>query len=134
MTKMTLKTIDRFYKNNGQHAEQVARFTITGEICKADNKPFTAGGDCGNLQIKSAKATICKGTDIAAHLRADKAELYGYVVADFSEMFVMTKAEYFEFAKMFSTITRESSKNGGAEKMRFKSESKKVIEYLQARV
>lgn len=47
MYTVQLKSIARTYKNNGQHAEQVARFTLTGKIEQADNKPCTAGGNCG---------------------------------------------------------------------------------------
>lgn len=130
MTKIFLKKIDRQYKNNGQHAEQVARFTLTGKIEKADNKPFTLGGDCGDIQIKSARATVCKGTDIKAHIEMDSANKYGYVNADFSEMYIMSKAEWFEFSTKFGTITRESSKNGGSEKIRLKTENKEMKEWL----
>lgn len=132
MTTRTIIEIKRTYKNNGQHLEQCARYTFTGEIQKADNKPFTAGGDIGDLQVKSARATICKGTDIKAHLEMDKAERYGYITTDLV-MYVMTKVEYLEFASKFATLTRESSANGGAEKLRLKSESKEMIEWLKAR-
>lgn len=77
-------SIPRTYSNNGQHAEQIARYTLTGKIEKADNKPFTVGGDVDDIQIKSARATICKGTDLDAHIAKDGAKRYGYVVSDFS--------------------------------------------------
>lgn len=134
MTTITMATITREYKNNGQHAEQIARFTLTGEICKADNKPFTMGGDCGDIQIKSARATICKGLDIAEHLEKDGANRYGYVTKDFSMMYLMSKVEYLEFCEMFATVTRESTRNGGAIKLRLKDESKAMTEWLQTRI
>lgn len=130
MEKMTLKQIDRQYKNNGQHAEQVARFTLTGKIEKADNKPFTMCADCLDIQIKSARATVCKGTDIKAHIAIDKAERYGYVTADFKTMFIMNKTEWFDFCSLFGTITRESKQNGGQIKTRLKTENKTMIEWL----
>lgn len=133
MTKISMNSIPRVYANAGQHAEQVARFTLTGKIEKADNKPFTAGGDCGDLQIKSARATICKGTDLGKHLEQDGANRYGYVVADFSLMYVMEIAEYIEFVNRFGTVTRESKKNGGNEKIRLKHESQEMREWLEAR-
>ena len=131
MTTITLKTITRTYKNNGQHAEQVVRFTLTGEICKADNVPFTAGGDCGDIQVKSARATICHGSDIAAHVAMDAATTYVYVLADFSTAYIMTPAEYIAFASRFGTPTRESSKNGGGLKIRFGHETKAMLEWLK---
>jgi hypothetical protein len=45
----------------------------------------------------------------------------------------MSKAEYLEFCEKFATLTIESSKNGGAFKMRFKSEGKEMIEWLKAK-
>ena len=133
MTHISLANIARTYKNNGQHAEQVARYTLTGELAKADNKPFTAGGDCGDSQIKSARATVCHGRDIKAHIAMDGAKRYGYVTADFSTMYLMSADEYEQFVNLFGTLTRESAKNGGAEKMRLKSESREMMEWLQAR-
>lgn len=133
MTTITLKALTRQYKNNGQHAEQVARYTLTGEICKADNKPFTAGGDCGDIQIKSARATICHGTDIKAHIAIDGANRYGYVNASFTEMYLMSADEWLEFASLFGTVTRESKANGGAVKMRLKAEGREMTEWLRAR-
>lgn len=118
MKKILLEQIERVYKNNGQHAEQVARYTLTGEIVKADNKPFTAGGDVGDIQIKGNRATVCKGNDIDKHLAADAANRYGYVTKDFSTMVLMDKDEYRAFIKTFASEDRESPKNGGGLKMR----------------
>ena len=134
MTAITMAAIKRVYKNNGQHAEQVFRYTMSGCICKADNTPATVSGDYEDIQIKSARATICKGKDIASHLTTDKAERYAYITADFKTAYIMSKIEYLTFATLFATLTKESLKNGGAEKLRFKSESKAMLEWLQARV
>ena len=134
MMTITMATIERVYKNGGQHAEQTFRYTMSGVICKADNKPSTECGDYADIQIKSARATICKGKDIASHLATDKAERYAYVTADFKTAYIMSKVEYLAFATLFATLTRESEKNGGAEKMRLKSESKAMLEWLESRV
>lgn len=133
MDAIELKELPRQYKNNGQHAEQIGRYTLTGEVCKADNKPFTAGGDCGDIQIKSARATVCRGTDIKAHITMDGAKRYGYVNASFTVMYLMNADEWLEFASLFGTVTRESQKNGGAVKMRLKAEGKEMTEWLRAR-
>lgn len=130
MTAITLRQITRTYANNGQHAEQTARYTLTGRIERADNKPFTLGGDCGDIQIKSARATICHGTDIRAHIAMDGANRYGYVTADFATMYLMSADEYFEFATLFGTLTRESEKNGGATKIRLKAEGKAMTKWF----
>ena len=131
MKRIEMKKIERMYKNNGQHAEQIFRFTMTGEIVKADNKPFTAGGDCGIYQVKSARATVCKGTNIAEHITKDGAEMYAYVTADFEKAYIMNPTEWLEFATKFGTVTTESGKNGGAVKVRLKSESADMREYLE---
>lgn len=123
--------IERRYANNGQHAEQVARFTLTGEIVKADNKPFTAGADVLDIQIKGARATVCKGLDIRAHVAVDAAKCYGYVTADFSKMYVMTPEEWIAFVERFATATTESPKNGGGSKLRLSHEGKAMREWLE---
>ena len=124
-------SIERRYANNGQHAEQVVRFTLTGEIVKADNKPFTAGGDVLDIQVKSASATVCKGLDIRAHVAIDAAQCYGYVTADFSKMYVMSPDEWIEFVEKFAKPATESAKNGGGSKLRLPHESKAMREWLE---
>ena len=132
MYTVNLKPLNRTYKNNGQHAEQVVKYSLLGTVEKADNTPYYKSGDINDLQIKSAKATICKGLDLLEHLAKDKATSYGYVIKDFSKMFVMNRKEYIEFVTIFGTVTRESAKNGGAEKIRLKSESRAMIEWLES--
>lgn len=133
MEKITMSAIARTYKNNGQHAEQVFRFTLTGEILKADNLAHTLGGDCLDIQVKSARATVCKGTDLKAYLDLDGASRYAYVTADFSTAYIMNRSEYEEFVNTFGTVTKESAKNGGAEKIRLGHESSKMIQWFKER-
>ena len=133
MTKFYLaQDFARQYKNNGQHMEQWTRFTLTGETAKADNLTHDKGADCLGYQIKSARATVCKGTDIRAYLATDMATEYIYATAD-GIAYVMTRVEYIEFIEMFGTVTRESTANGGAEKIRLKSESVALLAYLAER-
>ena len=132
MTATQYLNIKSEYKNNGQRLEQIARFNLTGELAKADNRKATECGDCNGYQIKSARATICKGTDLATHIENDAAIGYIYITAELVA-YTMSKAEYLEFATQFATLTKESAKNGGAEKLRFKSESKALLEWLKAR-
>lgn len=134
MTTITLNNqIERQYKNNGQHAEQVVRFTLTGKIEKADNLPHTLGGDVLDIQIKSAKASVCKGYDIDKYLAVDGANRYAYVTKDFTTAYVMNRAEYREFVTEFGTRTHESKKNGGGEKIRLLDESQRMVEWFKAR-
>ena len=122
----------RQYKNNGQHMEQWTRFTLTGESAKADNLAHDKGADCLGYQIKSARATVCKGTDIRAYLATDMATAYIYATAD-GVAYVMTRIEYIAFVEKFGTVTKESPANGGAEKIRLKSESSALLAYLAER-
>ena len=134
MNKVLTNTdFPRRYSNIGQHAEQVARFTLTGKICKADNKPHDLSADCLNFQIKGARATVCRGTDLKAYLDRDAATAFIYVTADFETMYIMSRAEYEEFVNEFGTVTRESSRNGGTEKIRLGYESKRMREWLESR-
>jgi hypothetical protein len=134
MEKITLNTnIERTYKNNGQHAEQVIRFTLTGEICKADNLRHDLGGDVLDIQVKSAKASVCKGYDLDAYLAVDGANRYAYVTKDFGTAYIMSRNEYKDFVNEFGTKTRESAKNGGGEKIRLLDESRRMLEWFGAR-
>ena len=130
MTTITLATLDRQYKNNGQEAERIVRYTMTGEIAKADNLAHNLGTDCLHYQVKSARATVCRGKDLATYLAEDKATEFAYVLADFSKAVIMSREEYTEFVSLFGTVTRESAKNGGYEKIRLGHETEKMREWL----
>ena len=103
---------------------------MTGEIAKADNLAHNLGTDCLHYQVKSARTTICRGRDLLAYLAEDKATEFAYVCADFSKAYIMSKDEYVEFATKFGTVTCESSKNGGYEKIRLKAEGAEMREWL----
>ena len=120
------------YRNHGQNAEQSVRFTLTGEIAKADSLRYDLGADCLNYQIKSARATVCKGTDLKAYLDLDAATAYIYA-DNGGTAWVMDRAEYEEFCNEFGSIQADSRKNGGELKIRLKSESKAMQEWLRAK-
>ena len=120
------------YANNGQDVERSIRYALTGRTEKADNIPFTLATDCLQYQIKGARATVCKGTDIRAHIERDKATAYIYGSND-NIAYVMSPAEYIEFVERFGTVTRESNKNGGAVKTRLKAEGREMKEWLAGR-
>ena len=124
--------MERTYKNNGQHLEQKIRYFLTGEICKADNLEHSKGGDVLNYQVKSARATVCKGRDLKAYLDMDGATEYIYITKE-ENAYIMSREEYTEFVEEFGTLTRESEKNGGHEKIRLGHESKKMIEWLEGK-
>ena len=132
ITLLDMETIR--YKNNGQEAERRFRFTLTGEDCKADNIPANKGCDLGNISIKSARASVCRGTDIDEHLRKDCAERFAYVTKGFTRAYIMERAKYKEFVELFSTVGHESKKNGGGLKLRLKDEPRAMLEWLEAQM
>ena len=129
MKKMNLTPIERTYTNNGQHLEQTFRFNLTGNIEKADNIAHDKGTDFGNYSIKSARATVCKGTDINAYLDTDKATEFVYITKDLTA-YIMNRTEYTAFVETFGTVTCESAKNGGHLKTRLGHETTKMLEWL----
>ena len=131
MKKFNIPEMPTFYKNVGQEAERRVRYALTGEIAKADNLAHNLGTDCLHYQIKGARASVCRGRDIEAYLAEDKATEFIYVTADLKSGYIMSKSEYIEFIKTFGTLTRESTKNGGHEKIRLKHESNEVREWLE---
>lgn len=133
MEKITLaKNFSRQYKNNGQHLEQLFRFTLTGKVSKADNIAHDKGTDLFGYSIKSARATVCKGLDLVGYLATDKATEFVYITAT-ETAYIMNKSEYIEFCGLFGTITTESAKNGGREKIRLGHETKALLEWLEGR-
>ena len=120
------------YRNHGQNAEQSVRFELTGEIAKADNLAHDLGADCLNYQIKSARATVCKGTDLTAYLDRDASTAYIYATKE-GRAYVMNRAEYTAFCNTFATVTRESGKNGGSEKLRLGHETPRLLAWLAER-
>lgn len=120
------------YANHGQASQQLFAYTLTGERQKADNIPHDKGADVLHYQVKSARATVCKGTDIRAYLATDRATAYAYVAKN-GKAYIMTQTEYIAFVEVFGTVTRESTANGGAEKIRLKSESVALLTYLEMR-
>lgn len=131
MLKRPCPEIPRTYRNNGQHAQQRAESALLGTISKADNIPHTAGADFLHYQVKSARATICQGLDIAQYLAEDRAKAFIYV-ASTEWLYIMDKAEYIAFCLTFATVTKESAKNGGQVKMRLKHETKALLDYLES--
>ena len=129
MKTLTLTDIPRTYTNNGQHLEQVFRYNLTGEIAKADNLAHDKGTDLLHYSIKSARATVCKGTNLDAYLDTDKATEFVYITKALTA-YIMNRIEYTAFVRMFGTVTCESAKNGGHKKIRLGHETAKMLEWF----
>ena len=128
MTKFAFTYLNN-YRNHGQNAEQSVRFALTGEIHKADNIRFDISADVLNFQIKSARATICKGTDLEKYLDLDASTAYIYATKQ-GIAYVMSRIEYTAFVEKFGTVTIDSDKNGGAKKIRLGHETQKMLAWL----
>ena len=120
------------YRNHGQALEQEYRYYATGKIAKADNLRADKGCDLGTLSIKSARATVCRGTDIRAHLATDKATAFVYL-SKAKKAYTMSREEYIAFVETFAKVQYESKKNGGHAKLRLGHETRALIEWLEER-
>ena len=130
MNKIDFSTVAmvRTYKNNGQHLEQKFRFYLTGEIVKADNVAHDKGTDLFNYSIKSARATVCIGTDLTAYLDTDKATEFVYITAT-EIAYIMSRKEYETFVEVFGTLDHESGSK--KKKIRLGHESQKMLRWLE---
>ena len=132
MKTLQLNNIETDYHNRGQALEQIFRYNVTGEKVKADNVRAEDGTDCLHYSIKSARATVCRGTDLTAYLDTDKATEWVYITKDLTA-YIMNRTEWVAFIETFGTVTVESQKNGGHKKIRLGHETSKMIEWLASR-
>lgn len=114
--------------NNGQHWEQFFRYVKTGKIVKADNVPHDKGTDLFDYSIKSARATVCKGTDLKAYLDNDTAKEFVYITKT-KIAYIMSRKEYEIFVSVFQTLDRDSEKHEPI--IRLKHESQQMLRWLE---
>lgn len=143
MKVVKLKSIKRKYKNNGQHAEQLADYALTGQIRKADRIAFDKGSDIPELEasVKSARFTLAstlKGETFKEQLEdyftRTASKLAVYVSLELEIAFLMDMEEFRTFIETFCKLQRSSSENGGKPVIRMGTETKKVKEWLLERV
>ena len=145
MTTIEIKVMDRNYKNNGQHAEQILAYTLTGEVRKHDNLPFDQGSDIPefHMSVKSSGASLmgarlCTKSDkdgiIEEFVTRSASDCFAYVVADFSIAYIMNRNEFREFATEFGYLSRESQSNGGGVKVALLKQSKRMIRWFEGRL
>ena len=128
----TLKTMTRTYKNNGQHCEQRFAYTMTGEMVKADN--HKGGADVLNYQVKSFRATVCKGENLDNFFTEyAEAERIAFVDDEANLWYDLSKEEFRQFIGQFAELTRESAKNGGTAKYRLNRQYRQQREWLRDR-
>ena len=132
MNAYTLTPHERIYKNNGQQAEIDLAYTLTGETRKADNRK--GGADVGIYQVKSFRATVCKGESLENILSEyAEAERFAFVDRDEKTWYDLSKTEFLEFAQRFAQATTESKLNGGGKKFRLNQQFRQQREWLRSK-
>ena len=109
--------------NKGERVEWRIGYELTGEPSERNNRPGTEGGDVGEWQIKSPKASLAPTDNCGGYI-------FGF--ADSEYYFKMSKAEFEEFLTEFSYTDRDS--RTGKAKVRIKNDSSKMRKWLLARV
>lgn len=133
-------------KNAGD-AKEWAYCSYRGiERTKHDAKPYNVASDLEineeKISIKASKFSLMSGKLCNGLTSFDEIwELYEtnthsnkvvYITEDFTA-YEMTITEFKTFVYTFCKTEKESEKNGGAIKIRCKTESKKMIEWFQAK-
>lgn len=142
MTTIQSITIERTYKNNGQHSQQTVDFTLTGQLRKADNHKWNIESDIPelNMSVKADRFTLA--SDLMGETLDQKVNDYFNRTASTSwayltnegQIYIMNRIEFYMFLMLFCTLERDSTKNGGRVKVRFAHETAKVREWLRAQV
>lgn len=127
--------------NAGINAEQSLRYFLHGYTTAHDSRRFDEASDIDDISVKSARFTLAQGgllngSDLEAMVndyfsRVHSTE-FDYVARDFT-VYMMNAEEFREFLMTFCTVEHDSHKNGGKLKVRARSESKRMIEWLNER-
>lgn len=127
--------------NTGINAEQSLRYFLHGYTTAHDSRRFDEASDIDNISVKSAHFTLVQGGPLNGSelepmiddyfSRVHSTE-FAYVARDFT-VYMMNAKEFREFLMAFCTVERDSYKNGGKLKVRARSESKKMINWLKER-
>ena len=132
MKTFHFSNLERVYKNNGQHLEYCLR-AMFGQPTKADNRKGGADLEIGGVgyQVKGFRATLCHGETLS-NIETEYAEADGFIFGDLETetAYIMSKAEFIQFATSFAEVTRESAKNGGKAKIRLNRKVEEQRAYL----
>lgn len=142
MTVIKATEITRTYTNNGQHKQQVVDYTLTGNIRKADNGKWDATSDIPelNMSVKSDRFTLAyrlegetKEEKINDYFERVQSTSWAYINNE-NEIYIMNKIEFYAFLMAFTSLQKQSSKNGGHYTVKLNHETNKVREWLKAQV
>lgn len=127
--------------NAGINAEQSLRYFLHGYTTTHDRRRFDEASDIDNISVKSAHFTLVQGgllngselkSMVDDYFSRVHSTEFAYVARDFT-VYMMNAKEFREFLMAFCTVERDSYKNGGKLKVRARSESKKMINWLNER-
>lgn len=131
------------YANHGQNCEASLSYEKTHAFRKHDNIKWYEGSDIPEFEmsVKSSKFSLCAGGQLKGATISEMlddyfarvaSKVFAYVSNEF-KVYEMNATEFRAFLTEFSYLTYESQKNGGKAKIRAKAESKKMVEWLEAR-
>lgn len=140
MKTMVIENVSN-YENKGKAYEQSLRYFLGGTMEKGDSLAFDKGSDYEplHMSIKSesftlASANVMKSTtfegQVNEYFERVASKRFAYV-ANTLKVYDMTAREFKEFVNRFCSFQQESAKNGGGYKVRMRSESKAVMEWLE---
>lgn len=127
--------------NAGINAEQSLRYFLHGYTTAHDSRRFDEASDIDNISVKSAHFTLVQGgllngselkPMVDGYFSRVHSTEFAYVARDFT-VYMMNAEEFREFLMTFGTVERDSYKNGGKLKVRARSESKRMVEWLNER-
>ena len=143
MTRIIRKQTAIYYPHNkGQQKQVEVDFTLTNQIRKADHVPFDKGSDIPelNISVKSARftlAAILYGDTLEAkvtdYFNRVQSTTWAYATED-GYIYLMNKQEFAEFLLLSCSLQKASSKNGGTKVVRMGTETRAVIQWLEAHV
>lgn len=127
--------------NAGINAEQSLRYFLHGYTTAHDNRRFDKASDIDNISVKAARFSLAQGgllngstleTMVNDYFSRVHSTEFAYVDRCFI-VHIMNAKEFREFLMAFCTVERDSYKNGGKLKVRARSESKKMMNWLNER-
>ena len=142
MTTYTAISINRTYRNNGLHAQQVVDYTLTGQVRKADNRKWNETSDIPELLMSVKADRFTLASDLVGETICEKVDDYFNRVASVNwaylanngTIYIMNRSEFKAFLLRFAKLEKDSTKNGGRMKVRFPHETEMVRQWLMAQI
>lgn len=133
-------------KNNGDRCEENFDFAMNGYISGKDSLAYDVASDVTHngigYSVKSSHFTLASAKLIQGETLTEKLDYYfarvhstkAVYVANDNTAYIMNMVEFRSFLEIFATLERESEKNGGGMKVRCRTESKKMLNWLATQV